>query len=174
MIEATFANRQALYSYMTPFDENFASQCISGDKKAQKQLFERMYPPMFRICLRYVAQHADAEDCLMLGFMKVFQNISKFNFTSMWFSWVTKNRFMGWPWRYLFKESQNPTRVKQVKGHRSKVRCALLTFDPWPLTYFDQRSLSAIKNNIHCMLKSIIHQCKYWRWKRIARRCFRS
>jgi len=66
---------------MTPFDEKFVSLCRSGDKKAQKQLFERMYAPMFRVSMRYVAQHADAEDCLMLGFMKVFQNISKFNFT---------------------------------------------------------------------------------------------
>ncbi|MBK6987441.1 MAG: sigma-70 family RNA polymerase sigma factor [Bacteroidetes bacterium] len=47
---------------------------------------------MFRICMRYVSQHADAEDCLMLGFMKVFQNISKFNYTGdhSLFIWIRK------------------------------------------------------------------------------------
>lgn len=77
---------------MTRFDEKFVSLCIGGDKKAQKQLFERVYPPMFRICMRYVSQHADAEDCLMLGFMKVFQNISKFNYTGdhSLFIWIRK------------------------------------------------------------------------------------
>ena len=65
---------------MTTFDENFVLQCKSGDKKAQKMLFERMYAPMFRVCMRYLSQHADAEDCLMLGFMKVFKNIELFQF----------------------------------------------------------------------------------------------
>lgn len=77
---------------MITFDEIFVKQCINGDSKAQKSLFERMYPSMFRICMRYLAQQADAEDCLMLGFMKVFQNISKFNYTGehSLFVWVRK------------------------------------------------------------------------------------
>lgn len=77
---------------MTPFDEKFVKCCISGDKKAQKQLFEKMYPPMFRICMRYLALYADTEDCLMLGFMKVFKNISKFEFTGdhSLFIWTRK------------------------------------------------------------------------------------
>lgn len=47
---------------------------------------------MFRVCIRYLVHHADAEDCLMLGFMKVFQNISKFIYTDeqSLFFWTRK------------------------------------------------------------------------------------
>lgn len=65
---------------MASFDDKFVHQCKSGDKKAQKILFERMYAPMFRVCMRYLSQHADAEDCLMLGFMKVFKNLDSFQY----------------------------------------------------------------------------------------------
>lgn len=65
---------------MALFDDKFVHQCKSGDKKAQKILFERMYAPMFRVCMRYLSQHADAEDCLMLGFMKVFKNLGSFQY----------------------------------------------------------------------------------------------
>lgn len=65
---------------MASFDDKFVHQCKSGDKKAQKILFERMYAPMFRVCMRYLSQHADAEDCLMLGFMKVFKNLGSFQY----------------------------------------------------------------------------------------------
>ena len=45
---------------------------------------------MFRVCLRYLSQHADAEDCLMLGFMKVYKNISSFKHTGdhSLFMWI--------------------------------------------------------------------------------------
>ncbi|MFZ7116704.1 MAG: RNA polymerase sigma factor [Bacteroidota bacterium] len=65
---------------MTQFDEKFVHQCKAGEKKAQKLLFDQMYAPMFRVCMRYLAQHADAEDCLMLGFMKVFKNLHSFHY----------------------------------------------------------------------------------------------
>lgn len=77
---------------MKNFDKQFIQQCTNGNRKAQKQLFEILYAPMFRVCMRYVVQHADAEDCLMRGFMKVFQNIVKFNYTGdhSLFIWIRK------------------------------------------------------------------------------------
>ena len=61
---------------------------------------------MFRVSMRYVAQHADAEDCLMLGFMKVFQNISKFNFTG-------DHSLFIWTRRIIINESLMMIRQKQ-------------------------------------------------------------
>lgn len=51
-----------------------------------------MYGSMFRVCQRYVVNMADAEDCLMLGFMKVFQNIEKFIYDGekSFFHWVRR------------------------------------------------------------------------------------
>jgi RNA polymerase sigma factor (sigma-70 family) len=53
-------------------------KCIKGQREAQKQLFHQMYGPMFRICFRFLNHREDAEDCLMKGFQKMFQNIPAF------------------------------------------------------------------------------------------------
>jgi RNA polymerase sigma factor (sigma-70 family) len=77
---------------MKHYSEEFIADCRDGDTRKQKRLFEELYAPMFRTCLRYAGQHADAEDCLMKGFMKVFQNLSKFRFDGegSLFVWVRK------------------------------------------------------------------------------------
>jgi RNA polymerase sigma-70 factor (ECF subfamily) len=77
---------------MKHFTAEFIGECRKGNSKMQKQLFENLYAPMFRICHRYTGQHADAEDCLMKGFMKVFQNLDKFRFDgdASLFIWVRK------------------------------------------------------------------------------------
>src|SRR4051812_1877118 len=77
---------------MKHFTEEFIAECRSGNAKVQKQLFEDLYAPMFRICLRYSGQNADAEDCLMKGFMKFFQSINKFKYQgeASVFIWIRK------------------------------------------------------------------------------------
>ena len=55
---------------MKHYSFEFIQECERGGKQAQKKLFETLYAPMFRVCLRYVNQNADAEDCLMRGFLK--------------------------------------------------------------------------------------------------------
>lgn len=63
---------------MIPFGKDFTDTCKSGDQRAQKQLFEKLYAPMFRVCFRYLARQADAEDCTMRGFMKAFRKLDTF------------------------------------------------------------------------------------------------
>jgi RNA polymerase sigma factor (sigma-70 family) len=77
---------------MKYFNETFIKECQSADRKAQKELFEQLYSPMFRICSRYVVQHPDAEDCMMRGFMKAFQNLERFRYEGehSLFTWVRR------------------------------------------------------------------------------------
>jgi RNA polymerase sigma factor (sigma-70 family) len=77
---------------MKHFDETFIKNCRNADRKAQKQLFEQLYAPMFRVCLRYIGQYADAEDCMMRGFMKIFQNLDRFKYEGehSLFTWTRK------------------------------------------------------------------------------------
>jgi RNA polymerase sigma factor (sigma-70 family) len=65
---------------MPLLDKTFVSKCVKGNRAAQKQLFESTYAPMFRVCMRYLNHKEDAEDCLMKGFQKLFQNLEKFRF----------------------------------------------------------------------------------------------
>ncbi|MFA7380331.1 MAG: sigma-70 family RNA polymerase sigma factor [Bacteroidia bacterium] len=77
---------------MKPFTQHQIEQCKKGDRAAQKHLFESLYAPMFRVCQRYVVSTAEAEDCLMRGMMKVFQQMNTFNYTGehSLFMWVRK------------------------------------------------------------------------------------
>lgn len=77
---------------MKHYDEMFIRQCCSGDKKVQRQLFEELYPWMFRIVYRYTARQAEAEDCVMKGFMKAFQNLERFRYegTHSLFAWIRR------------------------------------------------------------------------------------
>lgn len=77
---------------MKEFSYSFIQECENGNKQSQKILFEKLYVPMFRTCLRYVNNQSDAEDCLMRGFLKMFQNLSSFRFEGehSLFVWVRK------------------------------------------------------------------------------------
>src|SRR5690242_4095887 len=77
---------------MKAYDKEFIKQLTKPDRTAQKRLFEQLYAPMFRVCNRYVPQQDEAEDCLMRGFMKVFQQIEKFEYINeqSLFWWIRK------------------------------------------------------------------------------------
>jgi RNA polymerase sigma factor (sigma-70 family) len=77
---------------MIPFSKEFTRSCKKEDQKAQKELFERLYAPMYRVCFRYLGRQAEAEDCLMKGFMKAFQKLDTFEWQGehSLFAWVRK------------------------------------------------------------------------------------
>lgn len=68
------------YTVCMPLTEQFVTLCKKGNSKAQKQLFEQLYAPMYRVCLRYMNHKEDAEDSLMKGFLKAFQNLHMFTY----------------------------------------------------------------------------------------------
>ncbi|HSI90425.1 MAG TPA: sigma-70 family RNA polymerase sigma factor [Adhaeribacter sp.] len=77
---------------MIPFSKEFTTRCRKEDQKAQKELFEKLYAPMYRVCLRYLGRQAEAEDCLMKAFMKAFQKLENFDWQGehSLFVWVRK------------------------------------------------------------------------------------
>jgi RNA polymerase sigma factor (sigma-70 family) len=77
---------------MKAYDKNFVKQLSRDDRQAQKHLFEKLYAPMFRVCQRYIVQADEAEDCLMKGFLKAFQQISQFEYhhEESLFWWIRK------------------------------------------------------------------------------------
>ena len=80
-----------------PLTEQFINNCKKGNPKAQKQLFEQLYAPMYRVCFRYINHKEDAEDCLMKGFLKAFQNIDGFQYSG-------EGSLQGWMRRILVNE----------------------------------------------------------------------
>jgi RNA polymerase sigma-70 factor (ECF subfamily) len=52
--------------------------CLKGNVRAQKALYDHFAPLMFGICYRYTKSSADAEEVLQEGFVKVFHNLHRF------------------------------------------------------------------------------------------------
>ncbi len=63
---------------MRAYNPEFIKLLLKPDRRAQKQLFEELYAPMFRVCQRYIVQTDEVEDCVLKAFMKVFQQLSSF------------------------------------------------------------------------------------------------
>lgn len=84
--------------------ENLILKCKQQDKKAQEILYRKFSPKFFVLCLKYSSSYEQAKDSLQDGFIKIFQNISKYN---------EKGTFEGWMTRVMInnalKEYQNKT-----------------------------------------------------------------
>src|SRR5690606_40201406 len=71
---------------------------------AQKQLFENFSPKMLSTCRQYIKDLHDAEDVMLCGFMKVFQNIEQYR---------NEGSFEGWIRRIMIRESISFLRAKK-------------------------------------------------------------
>lgn len=65
-------------------------KCINGDLKAQRALFEMFAPKMLGVCLRYSKNKEQAEDVLQDGFIKVFNNLTKYSGSGSLEGWVRR------------------------------------------------------------------------------------
>ncbi|MEZ4805005.1 MAG: RNA polymerase sigma factor [Bacteroidia bacterium] len=66
------------------------AQCIENQPKAQKQLFDILAPKMFSVCLRYAKDEDEAKDILQESFIKVFNNLTKFEHKGSFEGWVKR------------------------------------------------------------------------------------
>jgi RNA polymerase sigma factor (sigma-70 family) len=57
---------------------NIVKGCKQNDRKAQEALYRAYYKSMVTICLRYMKNEDDAVEVLNNGFLKVFQNIQRY------------------------------------------------------------------------------------------------
>ncbi|QCR21937.1 RNA polymerase sigma factor [Pontibacter sp. SGAir0037] len=78
--------------------------CRKADSKAQKFLYERFASPMYGVCMRYLKNEMDAEEALLNGFMKIYQNIGRFE---------AKGSFEGWVRRIMVNEALGFLRKKE-------------------------------------------------------------
>lgn len=63
-------------------------QCLKGDQKAYKRLYERYAKQMYVVCLRYSRNTAEAEDTLHDGFIKVFESLDKLKNPNALAAWI--------------------------------------------------------------------------------------
>lgn len=94
--------------------------CKSGNRRAQRAVYDRYSPVMLAVARRYTARDTDAEDVLLKGFFKVFDKIDSF---------ADNGSFEGWIRRIVVNEALMLLR----KNHALKQASALGDVNP---TYF--------------------------------------
>lgn len=71
-------------------DETLVKKCVSGNDKAYREFFDRFSPIMMGVALRYMKDTALAEDVLQEGFIKVFNNLHRFEHKGSLEGWVRR------------------------------------------------------------------------------------
>lgn len=79
-----------MISTSTLFENQLIDNCIKGERKSQKEMYDMYAPRMFAICLRYSKNQMDAEDILQEGFIKLFNNLQRFRGDGSFDGWVRR------------------------------------------------------------------------------------
>ena len=90
-----------------PFYKNekqLIKKSASGDRGAQRRLYEKYSPKMLGVCRRYVKDVQFAEDVMIKGFVKVFKSLDSFRY---------EGSFEGWIRRIMVRESISHLRRNQ-------------------------------------------------------------
>jgi RNA polymerase sigma-70 factor (ECF subfamily) len=95
-------------SETVPNERQLISDCQSGDRRAQKQLYEIFAGKMMGVCLRYCKDKETARDLLHDGFLKVFSHIGDFE---------SKGSFEGWIRRIMINTALEYIRRQADEGY---------------------------------------------------------
>ncbi len=78
-------------SHMTILPEQeLVRRILRGDTRSEEQLYRLFSVPMFRVCLRYARDRAEAEDMLQEGFLQVFADLRDFRFEGSLEGWIRR------------------------------------------------------------------------------------
>ncbi len=66
------------------------NRVVAQDRVAQKEIFEKYSPKMLSICRQYIMDHQSAEAVMLDGFVKMYQNLDKFQHQGSFEGWLRK------------------------------------------------------------------------------------
>jgi len=73
--------------------KNTIMGCVCGDKVCHETIYNMFYPTVYNVCMRYSSSKQEGEDFIQESFIKVFDNIEKFDATTRTLSNI---RFGAW------------------------------------------------------------------------------
>ena len=71
-------------------EEELIKRCIENERQAQELLYRQHADKMYNVCLTYARDEDEACDILQEGFIKVFRNLSSYEFTGSFEGWIRK------------------------------------------------------------------------------------
>ncbi len=71
-------------------DRELIQGCLKENRQCQYEFFQRYAAKMMTVCIRYTRHHAEAEDVLQDAFVKVYDNLHKFEYKGSLEGWVRR------------------------------------------------------------------------------------
>ena len=71
-------------------EKDWIEACIAGERKAQRELYDRFASKMMGVCYRYASSRADAQDILQDSFIKVFHYLPTYRFDGSLEGWIRR------------------------------------------------------------------------------------
>jgi len=71
-------------------EKQLISDCLQGDRMAQKRLYETYSGKMMAVCLRYCRDRETAKDLLHDGFLKVYIHLDSFRGNGSFEGWIRR------------------------------------------------------------------------------------
>lgn len=71
-------------------DATLVKECVKGNTKAQRLLFDKFSRKMLGVCLRYAKSQEEAEDVLQEGFIKIFSKLVDFSNEGSLEGWIRR------------------------------------------------------------------------------------
>jgi RNA polymerase sigma-70 factor (ECF subfamily) len=79
-----------LHHHHTGIDADFLEKLVSGDRRAQRELYDRYAPRMYALCLRYTSGADLANDLLQEGFIKVYMHLHQYRGQGPFEGWMRR------------------------------------------------------------------------------------
>lgn len=71
-------------------EKELIAGCIQEKPEYQKELFRRYSGKMMSVCMRYCRHRMEAEDIIQDAFIKIFNNLHRFQFTGSFEGWIRR------------------------------------------------------------------------------------
>ncbi len=71
-------------------EQELIQACKLGNRRAQRNMYERYAAKMFGVCRRYIKNEADVEEVLLTGFYKVFSKLEQFQERGNFEAWIRR------------------------------------------------------------------------------------
>lgn len=64
--------------------------CLAGSRRDQELLYRRYASKLYAVCLQYSGNNDEARDILQEGFIKIFENLSRYKFEGSFEGWMRR------------------------------------------------------------------------------------
>ncbi len=70
--------------------QQLIQDCIKGDRRAQFQLYKSCFNVLMGVCIRYKKDESEAASVLNMGFLKILNNLEKYNPSAPFEAWIRR------------------------------------------------------------------------------------